>query len=90
MGVVKNAVIKMGGASIACEATDIYREACLEESVCLCLSAGEREVLMDQGLKELLEYPENSQCADCSEPSPTWASTNWGVFICVQCAGVHR
>lgn len=45
---------------------------------------------MDQGLKELLEYPENSQCADCSEPNPTWASTNWGVFICVQCAGVHR
>lgn len=41
-------------------------------------------------LRELLEYEENATCADCSEPYPTWASTNWGVFICTQCAGVHR
>lgn len=41
-------------------------------------------------LADLLQRPENSYCADCEEPSPTWASTNWGVFICLQCAGVHR
>ncbi len=41
-------------------------------------------------LEELLQLPENSKCADCFESFPTWASTNWGVFICAQCAGVHR
>lgn len=41
-------------------------------------------------LSLLLEREENSACADCTEPYPTWASTNWGAFICTQCAGVHR
>ena len=41
-------------------------------------------------LVELLDRVENRVCADCNEPDPTWASTNWGVFICTQCAGVHR
>lgn len=41
-------------------------------------------------LQELLQLPQNSLCADCNEPLPTWASTNWGAFICAQCAGVHR
>lgn len=46
--------------------------------------------IMDSRLKELLDCEENGHCADCTEANPTWASTNWGVFICVQCAGVHR
>lgn len=41
-------------------------------------------------LQELLQLAHNSLCADCNEPLPTWASTNWGAFICAQCAGVHR
>lgn len=45
---------------------------------------------MDDRLQELLKAPENKSCADCAEPSPTWSSTSWGVFICLQCAGVHR
>ena len=41
-------------------------------------------------LLQLLKREENAQCADCFEPNPLWASVNWGVFICTQCAGVHR
>lgn len=41
-------------------------------------------------LARLLEEAGNRVCADCIEPEPTWASTNWGTFICTQCAGVHR
>lgn len=41
-------------------------------------------------LQELLQHEDNLRCADCNDLSPTWASTNWGVFICTQCAGVHR
>ena len=41
-------------------------------------------------LSSLLSLPGNVLCADCSSPSPTWASTNLGLFICTQCSGVHR
>lgn len=41
-------------------------------------------------LARLFEEVGNRVCADCIEPEPTWASTNWGTFICTQCAGVHR
>jgi hypothetical protein len=45
---------------------------------------------MAQGLAELLRLPENGRCADCTAQSPNWASWNLGVFICDQCAAVHR
>eukprot|EP00250_Pteridium_aquilinum_P009923 c19030_g1_i2 orf=429-1514(-) len=41
-------------------------------------------------LKQLMSQPENRTCADCSARDPKWASTNLGVFICIQCSGVHR
>eukprot|EP00192_Tetraselmis_astigmatica_P024769 CAMPEP_0117676278 /NCGR_PEP_ID=MMETSP0804-20121206/16072_1 /TAXON_ID=1074897 /ORGANISM="Tetraselmis astigmatica, Strain CCMP880" /LENGTH=827 /DNA_ID=CAMNT_0005485375 /DNA_START=220 /DNA_END=2703 /DNA_ORIENTATION=+ len=44
-------------------------------------------------LKAIMARPENRTCADCcgaSSSRPTWASINAGVFICMQCAGIHR
>lgn len=29
-------------------------------------------------------------CADCSAKSPTWASIDFGVFVCLNCSGAHR
>jgi hypothetical protein len=39
---------------------------------------------------ELVRAPGNDACADCGARAPRWASWSLGVFICVQCAGVHR
>lgn len=36
------------------------------------------------------QLPENKFCADCRGPSPRWASTNLGIFLCISCSGVHR
>ncbi|KAK6464777.1 Zn finger-containing GTPase activating protein for ARF [Scheffersomyces coipomensis] len=33
---------------------------------------------------------ENKKCADCSAPNPQWASPKFGIFICLECAGIHR
>ncbi|KAG2385496.1 hypothetical protein C9374_003311 [Naegleria lovaniensis] len=33
---------------------------------------------------------ENKYCADCLATETAWASTNLGVFICINCSGVHR
>ncbi|EKD04653.1 ARF GAP-like zinc finger-containing protein-like protein [Trichosporon asahii var. asahii CBS 8904] len=41
-------------------------------------------------LEDVLAQPGNDKCADCHAPSPRWASTNLGIFLCVQCASQHR
>uniref|UniRef100_A0A7S4NZC1 Uncharacterized protein n=1 Tax=Paramoeba aestuarina TaxID=180227 RepID=A0A7S4NZC1_9EUKA len=46
-----------------------------------------------QERKELLRIMKttgNNVCADCNAADPDWASINLGVFICLQCSGVHR
>ncbi|GAV59483.1 ArfGap domain-containing protein [Cephalotus follicularis] len=41
-------------------------------------------------LEGLLKLPENRECADCKNRAPRWASVNLGIFICMQCSGIHR
>ncbi|KAA8542920.1 hypothetical protein F0562_024072 [Nyssa sinensis] len=41
-------------------------------------------------LEGLLKLPENRECADCWSKAPRWASVNLGIFICMQCSGIHR
>ncbi|CAD8089355.1 unnamed protein product [Paramecium sonneborni] len=38
----------------------------------------------------ILKRPENLNCADCSTKGPRWVSLDYGVFICMDCAGAHR
>jgi len=33
---------------------------------------------------------DNDHCFDCQTPHPQWASANNAVFLCIQCAGIHR
>lgn len=32
----------------------------------------------------------NNICAECSSKDATWASINLGIFICLECSGIHR
>eukprot|EP00658_Telonema_sp_P-2_P016019 TRINITY_DN16203_c0_g1_i2.p1 TRINITY_DN16203_c0_g1~~TRINITY_DN16203_c0_g1_i2.p1 ORF type:complete len:930 (-),score=172.04 TRINITY_DN16203_c0_g1_i2:128-2917(-) len=41
-------------------------------------------------LVELMQRGSNQICADCSDPAPRWVSVLAGVFVCMQCASVHR
>ncbi|KAI2797926.1 hypothetical protein BLOT_014778 [Blomia tropicalis] len=41
-------------------------------------------------LFELLKVEGNQSCADCHEEGPEWASYTIGVFLCTQCASIHR
>jgi len=33
---------------------------------------------------------QNNRCADCCDKSPSWVNQDFGVFVCVSCAGAHR
>jgi len=41
-------------------------------------------------LNGLRARPENMQCFDCDARKPGWAVLPWGVYICIDCAQVHR
>lgn len=43
-------------------------------------------------LAEMLTAPDNQCCADCSARlvDSVWASTTFGAFLCIHCAGAHR
>ena len=45
---------------------------------------------MKKYITALLLKPENQSCADCGQHGPTWASLSFGVFICMNCSGIHR
>ncbi|PFH51309.1 hypothetical protein AMATHDRAFT_142961 [Amanita thiersii Skay4041] len=50
------------------------------------------QILAKKVLNELIKTEElkNKSCIDCSNPNPQWASLSFAVFLCLQCAGVHR
>ncbi|KIW02461.1 uncharacterized protein PV09_06269 [Verruconis gallopava] len=41
-------------------------------------------------LLEIQKENDNKSCVDCGAPSPQWASPKFGIFMCLNCSGVHR
>jgi stromal membrane-associated protein len=39
---------------------------------------------------DMFKKPANQFCVDCNKTGPRWASANLGVFVCIECSGIHR
>lgn len=50
----------------------------------------ERSVKGESVLQRVQGVAGNSQCGDCGQPDPRWASINLGVLLCIECSGIHR
>ncbi|XP_051873689.1 arf-GAP with coiled-coil, ANK repeat and PH domain-containing protein 2-like isoform X2 [Pristis pectinata] len=50
----------------------------------------ERPVKGESALQRVECIPGNTNCCDCGQSDPRWASINLGITLCIECSGIHR
>ena len=48
------------------------------------------ESFANSDINEIMKIEGNNKCIDCNAENPTFASTNNAVFLCENCANIHK
>ena len=48
------------------------------------------KVEQQQRWERIRGKPGNEQCAECASPAVSWVVLEYGILICIRCAGAHR
>lgn len=54
------------------------------------MTDAQTQAKLKKRIEAIVKLPENSTCADCGKRGPRWASANLGIFMCIECSGIHR
>ena len=54
------------------------------------MAPADEQTKLKKRLEAVLKLADNQVCADCRRRGPRWASANLGVFVCIECSGIHR
>jgi hypothetical protein len=47
-------------------------------------------IYSDPEIEKIISIEGNNRCVDCGSDDPQWASLNNSVFVCLNCASIHR
>ena len=76
--------------SSSCE-VDYSRRESVETMLCSqVLCEDDDHCMSPSDLEELRKLDGNDFCIDCGLPDPDWASVSLGIFMCLECSGIHR
>lgn len=53
-------------------------------------SRAERAAIAKSFFASQFLIPDNKSCVDCGRKNAQWASVSYGIFLCIECSGIHR